>query len=108
MAHMKRRIVTILKDDNIANEEKITILRQWEADSLSKERSATEGMNLDYARLAICFRQRSERQREWWSTWGERGRTTCPQHERRTAWTLQRHFPDLAGPERRIHLLAIA
>ncbi len=44
MAHMKRRIVTILKDDNIANEEKITILRQWEADSLSKERSATEGM----------------------------------------------------------------
>lgn len=44
MAHMKRRIVTILKDDNIAEEEKIIILRQWEADSLSKERSATEGM----------------------------------------------------------------
>ena len=44
MTHMKRRIVTILKDDNIADEEKITILRQWEADSLSKERSATEGM----------------------------------------------------------------
>jgi hypothetical protein len=41
---MKRRIVTILKDDSIAEEEKITILRQWEADSLSKERSATEGM----------------------------------------------------------------
>jgi hypothetical protein len=44
MAHMKRRIVTILKDDNLPDEEKITILRQWEADSLSKERSATEGM----------------------------------------------------------------
>ena len=45
MAHMKRRIVTILKDDNMADEEKIIILRQWEADSLSKERSATEGMS---------------------------------------------------------------
>ncbi|MNC95900.1 hypothetical protein D3C83_131250 [compost metagenome] len=44
MAHMKRRIVTILKDEHLADEEKITILRQWEADSLSKERSATEGM----------------------------------------------------------------
>ena len=44
MAHIKRRIVTILKDDHLAQEEKILILRQWEADSLSKERSATEGM----------------------------------------------------------------
>lgn len=44
MAHMKRRIVTILKDDQLPDEEKIIILRQWEADSLSKERSATEGM----------------------------------------------------------------
>ncbi|HQZ11585.1 MAG TPA: hypothetical protein PK286_01750 [Devosia sp.] len=45
MTHIKRRIVTILTDDNIADEEKINILRQWEADSLSKERSATEGMD---------------------------------------------------------------
>ncbi len=45
MAHIKRRIVTILADDNLPNEEKIIILRQWEADSLSKERSATEGMD---------------------------------------------------------------
>jgi hypothetical protein len=45
MAHMKRRIVTILKDDHLPDEEKIQILRQWEADSLSKERSATEGMS---------------------------------------------------------------
>jgi hypothetical protein len=44
MAHMKRRIVTILKDNALPEEEKIHILRQWEADSLSKERSATEGM----------------------------------------------------------------
>ena len=45
MAHMKRRIVTILQDDTLPDEEKIIILRQWEADSLSKERSATEGMD---------------------------------------------------------------
>jgi predicted dinucleotide-binding enzyme len=44
MTHIKRKIVTILKDDHIADAEKITILRQLEADSLSKERSATEGM----------------------------------------------------------------
>lgn len=44
MAHMKRRIVTILKDIHLPDEEKISILRQWEADSLSKERSSTEGM----------------------------------------------------------------
>ncbi len=44
MAHMKRRIVNMLKDESLPNEEKIVILRQWEADSLSKERSATEGM----------------------------------------------------------------
>ena len=44
MAHMKRRIVNMLKDENLPDEEKIVILRQWEADSLSKERSATEGM----------------------------------------------------------------
>jgi predicted dinucleotide-binding enzyme len=44
MTHIKRKIVTILKDDQLADEEKITILRQMEADSLSKERSATEGM----------------------------------------------------------------
>jgi hypothetical protein len=44
MTHIKRKIVTILTDDHIADAEKITILRQLEADSLSKERSATEGM----------------------------------------------------------------
>ncbi len=44
MTHIKRKIVTILKDDQLADDEKITILRQMEADSLSKERSATEGM----------------------------------------------------------------
>jgi hypothetical protein len=44
MSHIKRRIVTILKDENLDDAEKIQILRQLEADSLSKERSATEGM----------------------------------------------------------------
>lgn len=44
MSHIKRRIVRILKDDTLAEGEKVLILRQLEADSLSKERSATEGM----------------------------------------------------------------
>lgn len=44
MSHIKRRIVTILKDDHLDENEKVEILRQLEADSLSKERSATEGM----------------------------------------------------------------
>ena len=44
MTHMKRKVVTILNDDHIADAEKIIILRQLEADSRSKERSATEGM----------------------------------------------------------------
>lgn len=44
MSHIKRRLVTILKDDLLGEEEKIVVLRQMEADSLSKERSATEGM----------------------------------------------------------------
>lgn len=44
MSLMKRRIVTILKDDHMAPDEKIQVLRQMEADSRSKERSATEGM----------------------------------------------------------------
>ena len=44
MPHMKRRIVSVLKDHDLPQEEKIRVLRQWEADSLSKERSATEGM----------------------------------------------------------------
>lgn len=44
MTHIKRRIVNILRDKQMPEEEKIHILRQWEADSLSKERSATEGM----------------------------------------------------------------
>jgi predicted dinucleotide-binding enzyme len=44
MSHIKRRIVTILKDDSLDETQKVEILRQLEADSLSKERSATEGM----------------------------------------------------------------
>ena len=44
MSLMKRRIVSILTDDHLADEEKINALRQLEADSLSKERSATEGL----------------------------------------------------------------
>lgn len=44
MTHIKRKIVTILTDDHIPAGEKVIILRQLEADSLSKERSATEGM----------------------------------------------------------------
>ncbi len=44
MSHIKRQIVTILKDDGLEDNEKVEILRQLEADSLSKERSATEGM----------------------------------------------------------------
>ncbi len=44
MTHIKRKIVTILTDEHIPQDEKVTILRQLEADSLSKERSATEGM----------------------------------------------------------------
>lgn len=44
MSNIKRRIVTLLKDDHMGDHEKIAVLRQLEADSLSKERSATEGM----------------------------------------------------------------
>jgi predicted dinucleotide-binding enzyme len=44
MTHIKRKIVNILNDDHLPEDEKVTILRQLEADSLSKERSATEGM----------------------------------------------------------------
>lgn len=44
MSHIKRRIVTILTDDRLPENEKVHVLRQLEADSLSKERSATEGM----------------------------------------------------------------
>jgi len=44
MTHIKRKIVTILTDDHLPEDEKVTILRQLEADTLSKERSATEGM----------------------------------------------------------------
>ena len=44
MTHIKRKIVSILTDDHIPDAEKISILRELEADSLSKERSATEGM----------------------------------------------------------------
>lgn len=44
MTHIKRKIVTILTDEHIPEDEKVIILRQLEADTLSKERSATEGM----------------------------------------------------------------
>lgn len=44
MTHIKRKIVSILIDEHIPEAEKITILRQLEANSRSKERSATEGM----------------------------------------------------------------
>ncbi len=44
MTHIKRKIVTIISDEHMPDAEKIVILRQLEADSLSKERSATEGM----------------------------------------------------------------
>ena len=44
MSHIKRRIVTILTDSELSELEKVGVLRQLEADALSKERSATEGM----------------------------------------------------------------
>lgn len=44
MTHIKRKIVTLLTDDHLPDDEKVIILRQLEADSLSKERSASEGM----------------------------------------------------------------
>ena len=44
MSHVKRRIVTLLNDHLLADDEKVEVLRQLEADTLSKERSATEGM----------------------------------------------------------------
>lgn len=44
MTHIKRKIVTLLTDDHLPDDEKVIILRQLEADTLSKERSATEGM----------------------------------------------------------------
>ena len=44
MSHIKRRIVNILQDDQLNESEKVEVLRQLEADSLGKERSATEGM----------------------------------------------------------------
>ena len=44
MTHIKRKIVTILTDADMTDDQKIVVLRQLEADSLAKERSATEGM----------------------------------------------------------------
>lgn len=44
MPHMKRRIVSLLKDDALDRDQKIEVLRRLELDSLAKERSATEGM----------------------------------------------------------------
>jgi hypothetical protein len=44
MTHIKGKIASILTDQDMPTDEKIIVLRQLEADSLSKERSATEGM----------------------------------------------------------------
>lgn len=44
MSHIKRQIVSLLNNDELEANEKVEVLRQLEADSLSKERSATEGM----------------------------------------------------------------
>ena len=44
MSHIKRKIVTILTDERLPEADKITLLRELEAATLSKERSATEGM----------------------------------------------------------------
>jgi hypothetical protein len=44
MPHMKRRIVSVLKATDLDEAAKIQILRQWEADTLAKERGATEGL----------------------------------------------------------------
>jgi hypothetical protein len=44
MPHLKRRIVQLLKDDSLNEDQKIEVLRRLELDSLAKERSATEGM----------------------------------------------------------------
>jgi hypothetical protein len=44
MSHIKRRIVSLLNDTYLDTGEKIEVLRQLEADSLSKERSATGTM----------------------------------------------------------------
>jgi hypothetical protein len=43
MPHIKRRIVSLLKDDHLEASEKIATLRQLEMDSHAKERSANEG-----------------------------------------------------------------
>ena len=43
MPHIKRRIVSLLRDDHIETSDKIATLRQLEMDSLAKERSANEG-----------------------------------------------------------------
>lgn len=43
MPHIKRRIVSVLTAPDLDEGAKIQILRQWEADSLAKERGATEG-----------------------------------------------------------------
>jgi hypothetical protein len=44
MSNVKQRIDALLGDRNIDPSEKIHVLRQLEADALSKERSATEGL----------------------------------------------------------------
>ena len=43
MPHIKRRIVSLLKDEHIDTSEKIATLRQLEMDSHAKEGSANEG-----------------------------------------------------------------
>jgi hypothetical protein len=43
MTKVALRVTNLLHDSDLAPEEKIRLLRQLEADALSKERSATEG-----------------------------------------------------------------
>lgn len=43
MTSVNQRVATLLQDTQVEHDEKIRILRQLEADALSKERSATEG-----------------------------------------------------------------
>lgn len=44
MPHIKRQIVTILNDETLTRDKKVTSLRQLELDARAKERAATEGL----------------------------------------------------------------
>ena len=44
MSNIKRQIASVLMDDELKDDQKVEALRQLEADALSMERSATEGM----------------------------------------------------------------